>query len=119
MLRRPLQPRYCCLLVQVPVGTSVRILDRIFAREPQLKPQHLLEHLSSQGLVTPGDPAAKLPEPSIDTTVSASTEALVPVFAHLRRLQAEAGLPQTSPLTLDRQCSLQRIEGRRGKCTLL
>ena len=102
--------------MQVPVGTTVRLLDKVFAKQPRLKDNHLWEHLASQTSQSGAEHEApdSLPEPEVDETVSTGAAALAPAFAVFRRWQQDAGRPER-PLTLDGIVALDPADGRDAK----
>jgi hypothetical protein len=99
--------------VQVPVGTSVRVLDKVFARVAQLKLPYLQEQAASEG----GEPEHWLhvPEPAIDHDVSADAADLAARFDTLRQLQLGLGAAREIPLTVDKYVTLHRPEDRNAQ----
>lgn len=101
---------------QVPVGTSVRLLDKVFAKRPRLKDNHLWEYLDSQAAqagATQQVPTS-LPPHEIDDSVSTDATELTPAFEPYRCAQRDAERAER-PLTLDGIAALHPVEGRDAK----
>lgn len=96
--------------LQVPIGTSVWLLDKLFARLPELKPQYKEKDHRIQD---------KAVLPNIDTRISSDYSELHERFAPLRARQMELGLRGVVTLDALAKAVSPHQVGEARQCALL
>jgi hypothetical protein len=95
----------------VPVGTSVRLLDKVFAKKPRLHAAHL-EAVSSKGKADKQHSCNQ--EDVIDDIVSTDAVQLLTHFQQYRTAQARLGHKE-KPLTLQGIAAMEPVQGREAR----
>jgi hypothetical protein len=98
--------------LQVPVGTSVRLLDKVFAKKPRLHDIHLQPSKKKKNRVSVQQPVKH--EDEIDDIVSSDAMNLLTCFRKYRDAQKALGHPER-PLSLQSIANLEPVHGREAR----